>query len=284
MFLTCWLSSPCTFLHIFLNSLGWPLIFWFSKCLKENKTYHAGKISILHRFEWHLSWWKWRVEAVILKMLLDVGTKPLFYGPKSEAAFFPMKNLTPHSPEWELLLWWWQNDKKLFWNICLKRQPTHAGDHGVHICIAYRSLRVHFPAFRTKLSVNNPDWIRLDSDWVSHKWAKQRRSDCTYSHIGLMLFKKTPVLVVITNKSLLFPFARDAKNMAKDVDTTLMEMIQAEVGVDQLEAMKTLAALREEKRYLQDIWGWLRIMRWGHFQPHLSSFPPSAPDCNNCGH
>lgn len=44
--------------------------------------------------------------------------------------------------------------------------------------------------------------------------------------------------------------------MAKDVDTTLMEIIKAELGVDQLEAMKTLAALREEKRYLQDIWGW----------------------------
>lgn len=43
--------------------------------------------------------------------------------------------------------------------------------------------------------------------------------------------------------------------MAKDVDATLMEVIKAELGVDQLEAMKTLAALREEKRYSQDIWG-----------------------------
>ncbi|XP_037311558.2 methionine synthase reductase [Pungitius pungitius] len=47
----------------------------------------------------------------------------------------------------------------------------------------------------------------------------------------------------------------DAKNMAKDVNNALMEMIQTELQVDQLEAMKTLAALREEKRYLQDIWG-----------------------------
>lgn len=62
-------------------------------------------------------------------------------------------------------------------------------------------------------------------------------------------------MVVIFNKSLLFPLARDAKNMAKDVDATLTEVIKAELGVDQLEAMKTLAALREEKRYLQDIWG-----------------------------
>lgn len=43
--------------------------------------------------------------------------------------------------------------------------------------------------------------------------------------------------------------------MAKDVNDTLMEMIKAELQVDQLEAMKILATLREEKRYLQDIWG-----------------------------
>lgn len=43
--------------------------------------------------------------------------------------------------------------------------------------------------------------------------------------------------------------------MAKDVNDTLMEMVKTELQVDQLEAMKTLAVLREEKRYLQDIWG-----------------------------
>ncbi|KAI3355212.1 hypothetical protein L3Q82_018075 [Scortum barcoo] len=47
----------------------------------------------------------------------------------------------------------------------------------------------------------------------------------------------------------------DAKNMAKDVNDTLMEMIKMELQVDQLDAMKRLAGLREEKRYLQDIWG-----------------------------
>ncbi|XP_041817222.1 methionine synthase reductase isoform X2 [Chelmon rostratus] len=47
----------------------------------------------------------------------------------------------------------------------------------------------------------------------------------------------------------------DAKNMAKDVNDTLVEMIRTELQVDQLEAMKKLAGLREEKRYLQDIWG-----------------------------
>lgn len=43
--------------------------------------------------------------------------------------------------------------------------------------------------------------------------------------------------------------------MAKDVNETLIEMITTELQVDQLEAMKRLAGLREEKRYLQDIWG-----------------------------
>lgn len=43
--------------------------------------------------------------------------------------------------------------------------------------------------------------------------------------------------------------------MAKDVNDALVEMIKTELQVDQLEALKTLAALREERRYLQDIWG-----------------------------
>ncbi|XP_031216189.1 methionine synthase reductase [Mastomys coucha] len=46
----------------------------------------------------------------------------------------------------------------------------------------------------------------------------------------------------------------DAKNMAKDVNDTLVEIISKEAGVDKLEAMKTLATLKQEKRYLQDIW------------------------------
>lgn len=61
---------------------------------------------------------------------------------------------------------------------------------------------------------------------------------------------KTCLLIV-----LYVSFTRDAKNMAKDVNETLIEMITTELQVDQLEAMKRLAGLREEKRYLQDIWG-----------------------------
>lgn len=56
------------------------------------------------------------------------------------------------------------------------------------------------------------------------------------------------------NTDAIIPFSRDAKNMAKDVSDTLVEIISKETGVEKLEAMKTLATLKEEKRYLQDIW------------------------------
>ncbi|XP_048224356.1 methionine synthase reductase [Perognathus longimembris pacificus] len=46
----------------------------------------------------------------------------------------------------------------------------------------------------------------------------------------------------------------DAKNMARDVHDALVEIISQEAGVDRLDAVKTLAALKEEKRYLQDVW------------------------------
>nr|XP_020465267.1 methionine synthase reductase isoform X1 [Monopterus albus]XP_020465268.1 methionine synthase reductase isoform X1 [Monopterus albus] len=64
-------------------------------------------------------------------------------------------------------------------------------------------------------------------------------------HITDILFKQNGYLYV----------CGDAKNMAKDVNDALVEMIKKELQVDQLEAMKRLAGLREEKRYLQDIWG-----------------------------
>ncbi|XP_044298838.1 methionine synthase reductase [Varanus komodoensis] len=46
----------------------------------------------------------------------------------------------------------------------------------------------------------------------------------------------------------------DAKHMAKDVNDTLVDALIAEKGVDKLHALKMLATLREEKRYLQDLW------------------------------
>ncbi|KAL4635154.1 methionine synthase reductase [Arapaima gigas] len=46
----------------------------------------------------------------------------------------------------------------------------------------------------------------------------------------------------------------DAKNMAKDLNEALIEIVGKELQVEKLEAMKIVAGLREEKRYLQDIW------------------------------
>ncbi|XP_052015742.1 methionine synthase reductase [Apodemus sylvaticus] len=46
----------------------------------------------------------------------------------------------------------------------------------------------------------------------------------------------------------------DAKNMAKDVHDTLVEIISKEAGVDRLEAVKILATLKQGNRYLQDVW------------------------------
>ncbi|XP_006111092.2 methionine synthase reductase isoform X1 [Pelodiscus sinensis] len=46
----------------------------------------------------------------------------------------------------------------------------------------------------------------------------------------------------------------DAKHMAKNVNDTLVDILSTDAGVDKLEAMKILATLRQEKRYLQDIW------------------------------
>lgn len=49
-------------------------------------------------------------------------------------------------------------------------------------------------------------------------------------------------------------FSRDAKNMAKDMNDALVEIVSKEAAVSKLEAVKTLAALKQERRYLQDIW------------------------------
>ncbi|XP_063778834.1 methionine synthase reductase [Pseudophryne corroboree] len=46
----------------------------------------------------------------------------------------------------------------------------------------------------------------------------------------------------------------DARNMAKDVNDALTDILSVELCVDKLEAMKTLASLRDKSQYLQDIW------------------------------
>uniref|UniRef100_A0A672JJC8 Methionine synthase reductase n=1 Tax=Salarias fasciatus TaxID=181472 RepID=A0A672JJC8_SALFA len=75
-----------------------------------------------------------------------------------------------------------------------------------------------------------------------------------YVQHNLLLHRRHVTDILLRQNGYLY-VCGDAKNMAKDVNETLMEMIKTELEVDQLDAMKTLAGLREEKRYLQDIWG-----------------------------
>lgn len=51
-----------------------------------------------------------------------------------------------------------------------------------------------------------------------------------------------------------FVFSRDKKHMADGVSDAVVDILSIEMKVDKLEAMKTLAMLREAKRYLQDVW------------------------------
>uniref|UniRef100_A0A9J7ZJ67 Methionine synthase reductase n=1 Tax=Cyprinus carpio carpio TaxID=630221 RepID=A0A9J7ZJ67_CYPCA len=75
----------------------------------------------------------------------------------------------------------------------------------------------------------------------------------TYVQHNLRLHAKNVASILLKNKGSLY-VCGDAKNMAKDVNDTLLEIIGNELQIDKLDAMKIVAGLREEKRYLQDIW------------------------------
>ncbi|NWR34895.1 MTRR reductase, partial [Tachuris rubrigastra] len=51
-----------------------------------------------------------------------------------------------------------------------------------------------------------------------------------------------------------FYICGDKKHMADGVSDTVLDILSMEMEADRLEAMKILAMLREEKRYLQDVW------------------------------
>ncbi|CAB1340884.1 unnamed protein product [Coregonus sp. 'balchen'] len=74
-----------------------------------------------------------------------------------------------------------------------------------------------------------------------------------YVQHNLLLHAKDITNLLLKENGYLY-ICGDAKNMAKDVNETLIEMVSAELQQDKLDAMKRLAGLREEKRYLQDIW------------------------------
>ncbi|XP_048122588.1 methionine synthase reductase isoform X1 [Alosa alosa] len=81
----------------------------------------------------------------------------------------------------------------------------------------------------------------------------QSQSSPRYVQHNLLLHAKEVANILLKEKGY-FYVCGDAKNMAKDVNDVLVDIIVAEMEVDKLEAMKTIANLREEKRYLQDIW------------------------------
>ncbi|KAI7792808.1 methionine synthase reductase [Triplophysa rosa] len=74
-----------------------------------------------------------------------------------------------------------------------------------------------------------------------------------YVQHNMILHAKSVSDILHKDKGCLY-VCGDAKNMAKDVNDTLLEIIGNELQLDKLETMKMLAGLREEKRYLQDIW------------------------------
>ncbi|NXC42976.1 MTRR reductase, partial [Penelope pileata] len=59
---------------------------------------------------------------------------------------------------------------------------------------------------------------------------------------------------VLLKESGYFYVCGDKKHMADGVNDAIVDILSMEMEVDKLEAMKTMAMLREAKRYLQDIW------------------------------
>lgn len=82
---------------------------------------------------------------------------------------------------------------------------------------------------------------------------QEEEAPVKYVQDSLQLHSMQVARVLLHEKGCLY-VCGDAKNMAKDVSDALVEIISKEAGVDKLEALKTLATLKEEKRYLQDIW------------------------------
>ncbi|KYO34660.1 methionine synthase reductase [Alligator mississippiensis] len=74
-----------------------------------------------------------------------------------------------------------------------------------------------------------------------------------YVQDNIRLCAKDVARVLLKEKGC-FYVCGDEKNMGKDVNDALIDVFSMVAGADKLEAMKTLAMLREEKRYLQDLW------------------------------
>ncbi|XP_068604026.1 methionine synthase reductase isoform X2 [Brachionichthys hirsutus] len=75
-----------------------------------------------------------------------------------------------------------------------------------------------------------------------------------YVQHNLLLHSQRIAGILLKHNGFLY-VCGDAKNMAKDVNDTVTEIIKTELQVNQFDAMKRIAELRDQKRYLQDIWG-----------------------------
>ncbi|XP_027724720.1 methionine synthase reductase [Vombatus ursinus] len=83
--------------------------------------------------------------------------------------------------------------------------------------------------------------------------AKGEDTSPKYVQDNIRLYSQQVTRILLQEKGYVY-VCGDAKGMAKDVNDALVEILSKEAGVEKLEAMKMLATLREEKRYLQDIW------------------------------
>ncbi|NWR89104.1 MTRR reductase, partial [Furnarius figulus] len=69
----------------------------------------------------------------------------------------------------------------------------------------------------------------------------------------IRLYAKDVARVLLKERGY-FYICGDKKNMADGVSDAVVDILSMEMEADRLEAMKILAMLREEKRYLQDVW------------------------------
>ncbi|KAH1177258.1 hypothetical protein KIL84_010960, partial [Mauremys mutica] len=83
--------------------------------------------------------------------------------------------------------------------------------------------------------------------------AAAEKNPTKYVQDNIRLCAKEVARVLLKERGC-FYVCGNAKHMAKDVNDTLVDILSTDAGVDKLEAMKILATLRQEKRYLQDVW------------------------------
>eukprot|EP00112_Aurelia_sp_Birch-Aquarium-sp1_P014105 Seg3019.3 transcript_id=Seg3019.3/GoldUCD/mRNA.D3Y31 product="Methionine synthase reductase" protein_id=Seg3019.3/GoldUCD/D3Y31 len=62
------------------------------------------------------------------------------------------------------------------------------------------------------------------------------------------------IIPLIVEKGAIVYICGDAKNMARNVHQTFIDLLQSNQNMSQMEAMAYLKKLRDEKRYLEDIW------------------------------